>query len=214
MNENTVVLPKFHDFPQKVSTNSDFLLHRSQNDNCRSDLKSVDMYIANKKYNISHNIDYNSHIFNDTPSTSKRPLALPYGNKTQNGGEDFLTRKRRNYTSQPSNSLVPNNSDLLQLIANEDQSIIDKIKHVSTTNYKKIMDLLNRSTSIREFQNNLQALVLDMCIGLYTDKSRDETVNNLKKRVNYLTNEKALLSNVIKSQYESIKVSSDNINGV
>ncbi|XP_952371.1 uncharacterized protein TA12670 [Theileria annulata] len=210
MNENTLVLAKLRGFPKKTSTNADYLLHKSQNDNCRSDLKSVDMYLANKKFNINHNIENNSNLFNETLSTTKRPLPLQYGNKTQSPGEDFLIRKRRNYSTQPSNTVVPNNNDLLQMIANGDQSIVDKIKQVSTTNYKKIMDLLNRSTSIKEFQTNLQALVLDMCIGLYTDKSQDETVDNLKKRVNYLTNEKALLSNVIKSQYESIKDENSN----
>nr|PVC51128.1 hypothetical protein MACL_00001764 [Theileria orientalis] len=235
MRDDTLILPQIVNLNSNPPRDYNSFYQHSTNDQFTSDLRSVDMYLVNKqcstKYDIPQQNDPSIRNFvskdssikdslpreslyresvkrgyniafeakNDDPVIKRRTFSpninFSNSNNINHNASANLNASLTNYTLAPRSCVdVTPNSDL-----------IEKITSVSTTNVKKIMELLTKSTSIRDFQTQLQSLMFTLCADLH--KYNYQEIEHLNKRVNYLSDEKNLLTNIVKSQYESIKVS-------
>ncbi|UKJ90327.2 hypothetical protein MACJ_001259 [Theileria orientalis] len=233
MRDNTLILPQIVNLNSNPPRDIDSFFQHSTNDQFTSDLSSVDMYLVNKKCSTKYDIPQqndpsirNSAVKDSSikDSFSRESLFRESAKRGYNAAFeakiDDPSIKRRNFSSNINFSNTNNtshntNANINSSIttdtiapctcvgATPNSYLIDKITSVSTSNVKKIMDLLSKSTSIRDFQTQLQSLMFNLCTDLH--KNNYQEIEHLNKRVDYLSDEKNLLTNIVKSQYESIK---------
>ncbi|UKK02139.2 hypothetical protein MACK_001494 [Theileria orientalis] len=233
MRDDTLILPQIVNLSSNPPRDMNSFFQHSTNDQFSSDLSSVDMYLVNKKCSTKYDIpqqndlSIRNSVSNDSSikdsflresqfrESVKRGYNIAFESKI-----DDPAVKRRNFLSNinfPNASNINHNTNpIINLAvtnhtiapcncvgATPNSDLIEKITSVSTSNVKKIMELLSKSTSIRDFQTQLQSLMLNLCTDLH--KNNYQEIEHLNKRVNYLSDEKNLLTNIVKSQCESIK---------